>query len=106
MAYSLIRGAGNVKVATLNGKQALIVDFAKITKEGKPDLERQTLMLKGLHTLVTLQKLAPTSISLTSCAVLTEENLKPFLHRKLTTLDLRGSSIRSEERRVGKECRL
>jgi hypothetical protein len=95
MAYSLIRGAGNIKVATLNGEQALTVDFAKITKEGSPDLERQTLMLKGLHALMTLQKLAPTSISLTSCAVLTEESLKPFLHPKLTCLDLRGSSIPS-----------
>jgi hypothetical protein len=95
MAYSLIRGAGNVKVATLDGKQALTVDFAKITKEGRPDIERQTLMLKGLQALMTLQKLAPTSISLTSCAVLTEESLKPFLHPKLTCLDLRGSSIPS-----------
>lgn len=121
IAYSLIRGVNHIKVAILDGNQNLTVDFSSIYKKGdsclednatnstvikftadfikemlqkgQPDIERQDIMLKGLHALISLQKLQPTAVHLINCAALSPRALKPFLHAKLRKLDLRGSSI-------------
>ena len=50
-------------------------------------------MLRGLSLL--LQEAMPSSITLLHCSVLTAEKLIPFLHKSLTHLDLRGSSLES-----------
>ena len=98
LAFTLLRQEG--VLLTQKGSQgSLQVDFSKITKEGQPDLERQELMLRGLQLLFgrpeESYKGKPQKITLAHCAVLTAEKLVPFLHKDLTYLDVRGSSVES-----------
>ena len=88
LCYSTFQEKG-INLTSFGGQETISVDFSNITKENKPDLERQRLFLQSLQIL----KFTPAALKLTGCAVLTQENLKSFLHPGLTHLDIRSSPL-------------
>ena len=94
MGYSLFEGG--ITLSIQGEKQALSANFEKIVQGKKPDIERQSLMLKGLDLVFSYQKNKPTSITLTNCAVLNNKKLSPFLHQDLKYLDLRYSLVKAD----------
>ena len=80
-------------IKKVQGKKTLEFRFIKIIKEGRPDIERQTCIIKWLSWIFSEQQKKPISIILTNCAVLTNKKLWPFWHDNLKYLDFRYSSI-------------
>ena len=103
MGYSLFMREGCVILKEKQGKETLEVNFEKIIKRGNPDYERQNLMIRGLELIFSRKK--PVSVTLTYCAVLNNSNIASFLHKDLTYLDLRYTSIKADViETINKEC--
>ena len=88
-AYTLENEEGILTTQT-DGKQAISCDFSTITLDGKPDLERQRAMLRGQQARIILRDKRPEAVTLIGCAVLTTNDLLPFLHKDLVSLHIAG----------------
>ena len=80
-------------IKNVQGKKTLEFRFIKIIKEGRPDIEKQTCIIKWLSWIFYNQQKKPESIILTHCTALTNKRLFPFWHDNLKYLDFRYSSI-------------
>ena len=104
-SYTLLKGEEILMTGT-TGKKALQCDFNSIRLEDKtPDLERQKIILRALQSWLPLSNDKPHTLSLPGCAVLTSQELLPFLHPGLAVLNLTGSSIESIPPQIS-ECPL
>jgi WD40 repeat protein len=88
MLYRLNQSLSFITHGTIHGKKTLRISFKEITLLGKPDIERQKLILQGITILAHLEKDKLASIGFVHCDVLNSESLDPFLTEKIEYIDL------------------